>query len=47
MKNTLKNLNNKLFIETSDTELFKFCQEVLTLGEKFPGIYTMIKEDQD
>jgi hypothetical protein len=47
MKNTLKNVNNNLFIDTSDTELFKFSQEVFYLGEKFPEIYRMIKEDQD
>lgn len=47
MKNTLKNLNNNLFINTSDTELSKFCHEVFSLGEKFPKIYKMIKEDQD
>ena len=47
MKNTLKNLNNNLFIDTSDTELFKFSQEVFTLGEKFPDIYNKIKYDQD
>ena len=47
MKNTLKNLNSNLFIDTSDTELFKFTQEVFTLGEKFPKIYRIIKEDQD
>jgi hypothetical protein len=47
MKNTLKNLNNNLFINTSDTELSKFCFEVFSLGEKFPEIYRMIKDDQD
>jgi hypothetical protein len=47
MKNTLKNLNNNLFMDTIDTELSKFCREVFLLGEKFPGIYKMIKADQD
>lgn len=47
MKNTLKYLNNNLFINTSDTELSKFCHEVFSLGEKFPEIYRLIKEDQD
>jgi hypothetical protein len=47
MKNTLKNLNNNLFINTCETELSKFCFEVFSLGEKFPEIYRMIKEDQD
>ena len=47
MKNTLKNLNNNLFIDTTDTELSKFCRDVFLLGDKFPAIYQMIKADQD
>lgn len=47
MKNTLKNLNNNLFLHTSDTELTKFCTEVLVLGKKFPKIYEAIIANQD
>ena len=47
MKNTLKNFNCNLFLQSSDTELTKICEEVLDLGEKFPAIYAAIKKDQD
>jgi len=47
MKDALKNLNYNLFLHTSDTELTKFCTEVLSIGEKFPEIYKAITADQD
>ena len=47
MKDALKNLNYNLFLHTSDTELTKFCTEVLSIGEKFPEIYEAITVDQN
>lgn len=47
MEYTLKSSNNNLFYHTCDTELSKFCGEVLSLGEKYPEIYRRIKADQD
>ncbi len=47
MYNTLKNLNDNLFLHYSDTELTKFCEEVLSLGRKYPEIHRLIKADQD
>jgi len=47
MKDALKNLNYNLLLHTSDTELTKFCTEVLSVGEKHPEIYEAITADQD
>lgn len=47
MKDTLKVLKSNLFLYTPDTEISKFCEEVFSLGEKYPEIYKKIKADQD
>ncbi len=47
MKYNLENLNNNLLLTTSNSELTKFCEEVFSLGEKYPAIYEKIKHDQD
>ena len=47
MKNALKNVNYNLFLQASDTELTKFCTEVLSVGEKYPEIYKAITADQN
>ena len=47
MKDMLKNWNCNLFLHTSDTELGKYCGEVLSLGAKYPEILERISADQD
>lgn len=47
MKYNLKNLESNLLLTVPETELNKFCEEVLSLGENHPEIYERIANDQD
>ena len=47
MRYSLEKTSYNLFITTSDTIFAKYCEEVLSLGEKFPNIYKKISHDQD
>ena len=47
MKDKMKNLNYNLFLQTSDTKLAKFCEEVFSLADRHPRILEMISSDQD
>jgi len=47
MKYSTNKISYNLFLTTSDATFAKYCEEVLSLGEKFPDIYKKISHDQD